>query len=103
MNLTDLAAQVIARARNNSGLTTPEFDYDIATHYNHSINGIGGQHSPLGGANHEIARERGADPDQQWNDLQDELQAYARKCRNRRYTGWSDAAKATGARIQYAN
>lgn len=103
LDLSHTAAAVISRARTNSGLTAPEFDHDIATHYDSSVNGVGGQFSPLGNASHEIARERGVDPDELWQQLQPELQAYAVRCRDRKYSGWSTAARARGARITYAD
>lgn len=95
MNPTATAAAVISRARTNSGLTAPEFDYDIATWFNRSVDGIGGMNSPLGVATYQIANE--------WADLHDELVAYARRCRDRKYSGWSSAARSRGQRIAYAD
>lgn len=103
LNLADSTATVIARARTNSGLTAPEFDYDIAINYDKSINGIGGIHSPLGAATYEIAGERGVDFDQLWEELQPELHAYATRCKARKYSGWSSAARSRGQRIAYAD
>lgn len=102
LDLSADALAVIWRARTNAALTAAEFDYDIAVHYNRSVNGVGGVHSPLGAAAHEIARERGAEPDELWAELQPELQAYATRCRDRKYGGWSNAARARGDRITYA-
>ncbi|MFI7608498.1 hypothetical protein ACIBTV_25560 [Micromonospora sp. NPDC049366] len=111
MDLHKIAATAIARARTNSGMSTPEFDFQIAAH------GIGGIHSPLGSEVYEIANahmpeavagadnrmnEREANHRRLWEALQPELQAYAQRCRERRYTGWSDEAQARGARIRYA-
>lgn len=103
IDISQTAAAVIARARSNSGLTAPEFDYDIAVHFAESVNGIGGEFGTLGNANHEIAREHSVDPAEQWAALQTELTTYAEKCRNRKYTGWSAASRSRGARISYAN
>ncbi len=99
-DLNHLAAAVISEARQMSGLTNPEFDYDI------SIHGVGGPLGPLGNACYRIAtrhlppvqagtpesviNERQALATQLWNDLQLELAAYAQRCRNRQYTGWSN-------------
>lgn len=114
MTHTDLhhtAATVIARARANSGLTAAEFDYRI------SVDGIGGPRGPLGNEAYAVANgqmpevvpgqdnqldERDANWLALWEALQPEMQAYAQRCRNRRYTGWSTAAQATSQRIQYA-
>lgn len=103
LDLTKLAAAVIWRARNNAALTAAEFDYDIGIHFDTSENGIGGVHSPLGAATYEIAAERGHDFHQLWDELRPELQAYAERCRDRKYSGWSTAARSRGQRIAYAD
>lgn len=112
-NLAQLAAAVISEARNASGLTTPEFDYHIKVH------GIGGPLGELGNATYAIAvrdlppvqpgdpesviEQRKAIADQMWADLQPELRAYEQRCRDRKFAGWSNAAKGTGQRIRYAS
>lgn len=111
LNLTRAAAAVISRARSNSGLTAPEFDYDIAVNWDQHMDGIGGTHSPLGVATYEIANQGHAgDADARdarfqalWDDLRTELTTYAARCRQRKYTGWSSAAKSRGQRVGYAD
>lgn len=102
LDLSPDALAVIWRARNNSTLTNAEFDYDIAIHFDRSVNGVGGEFGPLGGAAYEIAEERNADPADLWQQLQADLHTYAVACRDRRFAGWSNAARARGARITYA-
>lgn len=97
-----IAAAIISEARHFSGKTAPEFDYDISCHYNISVDGIGGEFSPLGNANYRIARDFGNDPAEQWIIVRAELMAYARRCHERQYTGWSAAAQSRGGRIKYA-
>jgi hypothetical protein len=112
MDLCQTAATVIARARANSGLTAPEFDYRI------SVEGIGGPRGPLGNETYELANthmpevepgqdnrldERDANWIRLWEALQPEMEAYAQKCRDRKYTNWSTAAQSRGKRIQYAD
>lgn len=115
MNSTDLhqiAATVIARARANSGLTVAEFDYDIR------LNGIGGPLGPLGNEAYGVANahmpevvpgqdnrldERTASHLALWEALQPELESYAKRCRERRFAHWSNAARDLGKRIQYAD
>lgn len=109
MDLRQTAATVIARARANSGLTAPEFDFQIKR------DGIGGIMGPLGNEAYELANahlpavepgqdnrldERDANHRQLWEALQPEMEAYAQRCRSREYTGWS---KASRQRIQYAD
>ncbi len=111
-DLHHTTATVIARARANSGLTTPAFDYQI------SVEGIGGPRGPLGNEVYDLANEhmpevvagqdnrleeRDANWLSMWEALQPELETYAQRCRDRRYTGWSSAAQARGQRIQYAD
>lgn len=112
IDLTQAAAAVISRARSNSGMTAPEFDYDISVH------GIGGLFGSLASAAYEIANEhlphvapgageaalaeREANRDRLWENLQPELERYAERCRARKYTGWSAASRSRGARISYA-
>lgn len=111
--LEHLAAAVISEARNFSGMTAPEFDYHIKVH------GIGGPLGGLGNATYLIATRdlppvRPGDPeavldahkaaaDTLWEQLQPELRAYELRCRTREFSGWSNAAKATGQRIRYAS
>lgn len=113
LDLSQTAASVIAAARELSPFETPaEFDYDIAIHHDQSVNGIGGIYGPLGNGVYAVAaerlpggttEEREALRDQLWQELQPELQAYAQRCRDRKYAGWSNAARARGARITYAD
>ncbi|MEU8185992.1 hypothetical protein [Micromonospora carbonacea] len=111
MDLHQTAAAVIAIARRDTGLTAPEFDHDIA------VNGIGGFYGPLGNAAYEVANrhmpevvpggdsldERVTNQQRLWEALLPELEAYATRCRNRKYSGWSNASKALGHRIEYAD
>jgi prevent-host-death family protein len=112
LNLTQTAARVIARARANSNFdTAAEFDYDIKRWFDRSMDGIGGVSGPLGNACYEIANEGFAGTaveqddryNQLWSQLQPELTAYAHRCRERKYSGWSAAAKSRGQRVQYAD
>ncbi|MER7280476.1 type II toxin-antitoxin system prevent-host-death family antitoxin [Dactylosporangium sp. NPDC000244] len=111
LDLSHTAAAVIFRARSNRGLTAAEFDYDIATHYDTNLDGVGGINGWLGSATYEIANEGHtgtadegeARARQLWDQLQPELQAYARRCKDRKYSGWSSAAKSRGQRIAYAD
>lgn len=102
LDLSREALAVIWRARNNSAKTIAEFDYDIAIHYDRSVNGIGGIHGPLGAAAYEIASERSLGFDELWAELQPELMTYAERCKDRGYSGWSNAARSRGDRITYA-
>lgn len=112
LDLRQTAATVIARARANSGLTAAEFDYDIR------LNGIGGPLGPLGNEAYRLANahmpdvepgrdngmdERTANQLRLWEALQPELEAYGKRCRERKFTNWSNAARDTGKRIQYAD
>ncbi|TDC00780.1 hypothetical protein E1091_04205 [Micromonospora fluostatini] len=112
MDLHQTAATVIARARATSGLSTPEFDLRIA------IDGIGGVFGPLGNATYEVANahmpeprpgqdnrldECAANQARLWELLRPELEAYAQKCRNQKYLGWSDAARSRGQQVRYAS
>lgn len=112
MDLRQAAATVIARARAASGLTSPEFDYEI------SAKGIGGLLGPLGNEAYGVANghmpevvpgqdnrldERDANHLRLWEALQPELEAYATRCRERKYTGWSNASRDLGRRIRYAD
>ncbi len=112
MDLHQTAATVIAIARRDTGLTAPEFDHQIAT------TGIGGPHGPLGNACYQVANqhlpeampgqdnrldERTANQQRLWEALLPELEAYATRCRNRKYSGWSAASKALGHRVRYAD
>lgn len=111
VDLTETAAAVITRARTNSGLTAPAFDFEISRYWDQSMNGIGGLESPLGAATYEIANEgqdgtsdeREARARLLWEALQLELTTYAAKCRSRNYSGWSSAARSRGQRIAYAD
>ncbi|MBF9135247.1 hypothetical protein I0C86_41085 [Plantactinospora sp. S1510] len=106
-DLEHIAATIIARARNASGLSAPAFDYQISTE------GIGGPHGWLGQEAYRIANEhpgdapgllaeRDANHLALWEALRPELEAYARRCGERRYSGWSNAARSLGQPIQYA-
>lgn len=112
MDLPRVAAIVIARARETSGLTAPEFDYQISVH------GVGGIYGPLGNESYPLANahmpevepgqdnrmdEREANWLRLWEALQPEMEAYAQKCRSRQYANWSNAAQTRGRRIQYAD
>lgn len=112
IQLTASAAAVIARARTESPYgTAAEFDYDIARWFDQSMDGIGGLTSPLGNATYAIANEGHdgtadectARAQRLLDELQPELTAYAHRCRERKYSGWSSAAKSRGQRIQYAD
>lgn len=104
MTLADTAAAVISYAREFSGLTNAEFDYRIATR------GIGGPNSELGSATYVIATRDVPDAmstdDREalwlrtWEALAPEMQAYERRCRDRRYSGWSNASRGP---IRYAS
>ncbi len=103
MSNADLAAAVIANARDFSNLTTPEFDHMIA------VKGIGGPLGELGNATYTIANRDNPDADSDtcearwmnlWHQLQPELQAYEQRCRNRKYSGWSNASRGP---IRYAS
>ncbi|WP_431895895.1 hypothetical protein [Micromonospora haikouensis] len=112
LDLHKTAATVIAIARTDTGLTAPAFDRDIA------VNGIGGPYGPLGNACYEVANrhmpevvpgqdnrldERAVNQARLWETLLPELEAYATRCRTRKYSGWSNESKARGRRIQYAD
>lgn len=104
-----VAATAIARARDASGMTAAAFDYAIAT------NGIGGPVGQLGveiyllanahmpevipGADNRLD-ERVANQRALWEALQDELQAYETRCKERGYVGWSTASRGP---IRYAS
>lgn len=112
MDLHQTAATVIARARANSGLTAAEFDYEVLRE------GIGGPLGPLGNEVYGLANahmpevvpgqenrmdERTTNHLALWEALQPELEAYGKRCRERRYANWSNAARDLGKRIQYAD
>lgn len=112
MDLRQTAATVIARARANSGLTAAEFDYRV------KCEGIGGPRGWLGQEAYELANghlpevepghdnrldERDANHLRLWEALRPEMEAYEKRCRDRKYSGWSNAARSTGQRIQYAD
>lgn len=112
MDLRQTAATVIARARSNSGLSAPEFDYQI------KCNGLGGLLGPLGNEAYELANghlpsvepgqdnrmdERDDNHRRLWEALRPEMLAYAQRCSDRQYTGWSNAARNIGERIRYAD
>jgi hypothetical protein len=110
VDLRHLAATAIARARDASGLTAPEFDHQI------KAEGIGGPHGPLGQEVYVLANthmpevlpgqdnrhdDRDANHLRLWEQLQPELRAYEQQCRDRRFLGWSHAAQARGQKIRY--
>lgn len=92
-DLAHIAAATISEARQRSGLTNAEFDHQIAIH------GVGGPMGAIGQAAFTITtRDMDATTDereavwrQAWADLQPEMDAYAKRCRDRTYSGWSNA------------
>ncbi len=107
MDIEQAVARVIAIARQDTGKTAAEFDYDI------KLQGLGGFYAPIGQAIYQIAREHlseQASVDQVEayalrlrEQLQPALDRYAAKCRDREYLGWSGAARSLGQRIHYAD
>lgn len=103
MTTYETTARAIAIARQDTGSTAAEFDYQIATA------GIGGPMSPLGNAVYKIANpttdvtadEADARAARLYDELRPELEAYARRCRQRKYVGWSHSSSGRG--IKYAS
>lgn len=107
----DTAAVLRARARAVSGLTAAEFDYSLATGgtdalvaMNNAAYELANQHMP-GFQEDEGAealaerRQRGEDL---WRQVRPEVEAMVERSKRMRFTGWSDAARVRGGRVNYA-
>lgn len=109
-------AQVIAKAKQLHGGSSAEFDYSLAsgdtTVGNRVDNVLGNASVALDGAIWEIATadQRDADmrtkrqlADELRERIRPELDAAIAAASKRSYTGWSDAARAMGRPIRYAD
>lgn len=108
MDIQHIAATAIARARATKN-SSAAFDHQVSIEgimargelYN-EIYGIAnealGPVQPGDGRTALVERKRRAD--ELWEQVLPELENYARKCRCRRYTGWS---LASGGPIRYAD
>lgn len=109
MEISRVAATVIARARDESGLSAPGFDRMI------SIEGIGGPMGELGNQVYLMANshmpavtpgidnqfgQRNINHTELWLALLLDLMTYEAHCKARTYSGWSNASRGP---VRYAS
>ncbi|MBP2341079.1 hypothetical protein JOF41_007333 [Saccharothrix coeruleofusca] len=108
----DTAAVLRARARTTSGMTAPEFDYSLSigdgravSAMNHAAYLMANEGHPevQPGDDDEVLRQRRERADALWERVWPEVEAMTQRAKAMGFTGWSDAAKARGQKIAYAN
>lgn len=113
MDLDQTFARIITNARPIAGMTAAEFDYDIAYGSRNGRASMALDSAIWGAANaghpevtegaHQIVKDRDRRAHELHLALRGHITAFIEAAKQKRYLGWSDAARSRGHAIRYAD
>lgn len=113
MDLDQTFARIITNARHIAEMTAAEFDYDIAYGSRNGRASIAlgsaidsaanAGHPQVTEGAHQIAKDRALRASDLHLALRGHITAFIAAAKEKRYLGWSDAARSRGHGIRYAN